>query len=205
MEERKICNLRCLIRYPKSFTEDNQYPLLIFLHGAGTRGSDFGLFANGPFVQYTGEYSDFPFVVAAPLCEENTWFDVWEHLKNFVKETVNFPFIDKSRVYIMGASMGGYATWQLAMSIPEYFAAIAPICGGGMYWNAGRLVHTPIWAFHGQKDHVVFVEESVKMVNAVNNNGGNAKLTIYSDRDHDAWTDTYSNPEVFAWLLQHRK
>ena len=105
----------------------------------------------------------------------------------------------------MGASMGGYATWQLAMSMPDYFAAIVPICGGGMYWNAGRLVNIPIWAFHGEQDTTVFLEESEKMVDAVNRRGGNAKFTVYPYNGHDAWSDTYSNWEVYEWLLQHRK
>ena len=61
----------------------------------------------------------------------------------------------------------------------------------------------PIWAFHGAKDPTVFVEESQKMVDAVNKRGGNAKLTIYPENAHDAWSDTYSNPEVFKWLLEH--
>ena len=64
--------------------------------------------------------------------------------------------------------MGGYGTWQLAISMPEAFAAIVPICGGGMYWDAGRLKKVPVWAFHGDSDPTVFPEESVKMVNAVN-------------------------------------
>ena len=103
----------------------------------------------------------------------------------------------------MGASMGGYGTWQLAMSLPELFAAIVPICGGGMYWNASRLVNIPIWAFHGGKDTTVFKEESIKMVDAVNKCGGNAKITIYPENGHDAWSDTYKNPEVFHWLLSN--
>jgi predicted peptidase len=97
--------------------------------------------------------------------------------------------------------MGGYGIWQLAMSMPKFFAAIVPICGGGMYWNAARLVNVPVWAHHGEIDHVVKVEESVKMVEAVNKQGGNAKLTIYPDTDHNSWTPTFSNPEVFDWLL----
>jgi predicted peptidase len=104
----------------------------------------------------------------------------------------------------MGASMGGYGSWQMAMSLPEYFAAMVPICGGGLFWNAARLVNVPVWAFHGGKDTVIPPEESMKMVDAVNAAGGNAKLTIYPDNDHNAWTDTYSNPEVFAWLLAHK-
>ena len=105
----------------------------------------------------------------------------------------------------MGISMGGYATWQLAMSMPEVFAAIVPICGGGMYWNAGRLANVPVWAFHGKEDPTVLVEESEKMVAAVNKNGGKAKLTVYFGCRHDSWSETYKNPEVFAWLLSNEK
>ena len=104
---------------------------------------------------------------------------------------------------MMGASMGGYAVWQLAMSMPEHFAAIVPICGGGMYWNAGRLANLPIWAFHGGKDKYVLPEESQKMVDAVNENGGRAKLTVYPENAHDAWSDTYKNKQVFLWLLEN--
>lgn len=99
--------------------------------------------------------------------------------------------------------MGGYGTWQLAMSMPEYFAAIAPICGGGMYWNAGRLINVPVWAFHGALDTTVLPEESKKMVDAVNKKGGQARLTVYPENAHNAWSDTYANPELFAWFLQH--
>ena len=99
--------------------------------------------------------------------------------------------------------MGGYATWQLAMSVPELFAAIVPICGGGMYWNAGRLANVPVWAFHGARDKSVFMEESVKMVNAVNKRGGNARLTIYPENGHNCWTDTYGNPALYEWFLTH--
>jgi predicted peptidase len=100
--------------------------------------------------------------------------------------------------------MGGYGTWQMAMSMPSYYAAIVPVCGGGMYWNAGRIKNLPVWAFHGAKDQTVAVEESVKMVDKINAWGGNAKLTIYPENTHDAWTDTYSNDEVYKWFLEHK-
>ena len=99
--------------------------------------------------------------------------------------------------------MGGYATWQLAMSLPEFFAAVVPICGGGMYWHAFSLARTPIWAHHGAKDPTVFVEESEKMVNAVNKSGGNARLTVYPDVEHASWVNVYENNEVFEWLLSN--
>lgn len=204
MEEISFQNIRCVLRKPIDYNSEKKYPILLFLHGAGTRGNDIGKLCANPFFRLTDRHQNFPFVTIAPLCEENTWFDVWERLKALVNDITNLPFADQERIYIMGASMGGYATWQLAMSMADRFAAIVPICGGGMYWNAGRLVNVPIWAFHGAKDTAVLLEESVKMVEAVKRHGGEAKLTVYPENGHDAWSDTYSNPEVFSWLLQQQ-
>lgn len=195
--------LKYVMRYPKEFDEQKKYPAILCLHGAGYRGDDYERVMANPYFTKTAEFENFPFVMAAPLCTENTWFDLWEYLKKLVIKLASTPFIDPKRIYLMGASMGGYGTWQLAMSMPEYFAAIAPICGGGMYWNAGRLVNVPVWAFHGGKDPTVLPEESKKMVDAVNKSGGSATLTIYPENAHNAWNDTYSNPELFSWFLQH--
>lgn len=192
--------LKYAIRYPDNYSDKQKYPVILFLHGAGTRGNDINLLSESPFFKITGEIEDFPFITVAPQCHTETWFDIFETLKALVLEIASWEFISKEQIYLMGTSMGGYGAWQLAMSMPEIFAAAIPICGGGMYWNAARLVNVPVWAFHGKLDTTVKVEESEKMVEAVNNCGGNARLTIYPENDHDAWTDTYSNPEVFNWL-----
>lgn len=205
MREFQLGKLRYVIRYPEGFSEDKVYPVILYLHGAGTRGDDITKLHTNPYFLQIAKHKEFPFVTVAPLCTENTWFDLWEHLEQLVLQITKLPFADKDAIYLSGVSMGGYGSWQLAMSMPEPFAAMIPICGGGMYWNAGRLVDIPVWAFHGGKDTDVLPEESVKMVNAVNQFGGNARLTIYPENGHDAWTDTYSNYEVFQWLLQHRR
>lgn len=194
-------NMQYVIEYPEKYVKGKRFPIIVFLHGAGTRGNDINVLRNNPYFQITGKYVDFPFMTVAPLCSCDTWFDMFETLERFIRKIIEEEYADKKRIYLMGASMGGYATWQLAMSMPELFAAIVPICGGGMYWNAARLVNVPVWAFHGKKDPIVFVEESEKMVAAINQNGGDARLTIYPNNGHDAWSDTYSNPEVYKWLL----
>ncbi|MBE7053368.1 MAG: phospholipase [Ruminococcaceae bacterium] len=203
--ESEFKELKYLIKYPKNFNQNNKYPVILFLHGAGSRKADTEVLRDNPFFKITDEHKDFPFVLIAPLCRENeVWFDRFETLKEFVLKITDMPFCDKERLYVMGASMGGYGTWQLAMSMPDYFAAIVPICGGGMYWSASRLKNIPVWAFHGAKDSTVKCEESEKMVNAVNEKGGNARLTIYPENMHDSWSDTYKNEEVFKWLLSHK-
>lgn len=196
--------MKYVIRYPDKYEEGKKYPVIIFLHGAGTRGNDINVLLNGLYFQLAYKHSDFQFITVAPLCSENTWFDVFEKLKRFAYKITDEKFTDKERVYLVGASMGGYCTWQLAMSLPELFAAIVPICGGGMYWNAARIKNVPVWAFHGAKDDVVKVEESIKMVDAVNENDGSAKLTIYPENGHNAWSDTYSNYDVFKWLFNNK-
>ena len=180
-------------------------PAILMLHGAGTRGSNITQVLENPFFVHIKKHEAFPFVVVAPQCAGNTWYDHFEALRALAKEIATYDYIDPDRLYLMGTSMGGYAAWQLASSLPELFAALVPICGGGMYWNAARLKDVPVWAFHGARDNVVFPEESKKMVDAVNARGGIARLTVYPERDHNAWTPTYSNPEVFAWLLSHTK
>lgn len=197
--------LRYIVSYPSNYTENQKYPIILFLHGAGSRGEDITIIENNPYFSITDKIEKFPFVTIAPQCHQNTWFDVFETLKRFVVHITNLDFVDANRFYLLGASMGGYATWQLAMSMPECFAAIVPICGGGMYWNASRLANVPVWAFHGGKDDCVYPEESQKMVEAVNESGGNAKLTIYPENKHDAWSDTYSNLDVYSWLLSKEK
>ena len=202
-EIKKFETLEYLVRYPDDYQSGKEYPVIIFLHGAGGRYLGAETQKKNPFFVITDEHENFPFVCVAPSCNADTWFDLFETLRRFVKFISAEPFTNAKKLYLLGPSMGGYGTWQLATSLPEYFAAIAPICGGGMYWNAGRLVNVPVWAFHGALDMTVRLEESEKMVNAVNACGGTAKLTVYEDVYHDSWNRAYANPELFAWLLSH--
>ena len=109
--------------------------------------------------------------------------------------------------------MGGYGTWSLGLRNPERFAAIAPICGGGDYLpvllpaqgKQAALKRLPVWAFHGAKDSIVPLSETERMVNALKRAGNqNVKLTVYPEADHDSWTESYQNQELFDWMLQHK-
>ena len=197
--------IKYVIRYPDGYKPGERYPVLFYIHGAGGRGNDIDVIKNHTFFTLTEQHESFPFVSVAPQCYSNTWFDIFEQLQDFIKMICASDFCDPARVYFMGASMGGYTTWQLAMTMPETVAAIVPICGGGMNWNTARLVNVPVWAFHGDQDTTVYLCESEMMVNKVNKLGGSAKLTVYEGVGHDAWTATFNNPEVFEWLLTNKK
>ena len=201
----KLEDMQYITVYPKNYKSTNKYPVIIFLHGAGTRGRNIEKLKQNVFFKTVNEYEEFPFIIVAPLCHEFFWFDMMANLKSLLYRVAETESVDNKRIYLMGNSMGGWATWHLAMSIPEMFAAIVPICGAGVYALAERLVNVPVWAFHGKEDPVVYVEESEKMVDAVNKSGGTAKLTVYPGCGHDSWSETYKNPKLFAWLLSHEK
>lgn len=205
MQFDKFETLDFLIHYPADYKKGEHYPVLLHLHGAGTRGITLAEYAQSKSFSDIIKASGDALIIVAPHCTADSWFDKFETLIRFANWLSTAPFTDTERFYLMGGSMGGYAAWQLAMSQPQLFAAMIPICGGGMYWNASRLVNVPVWAFHGANDTTVFPEESKKFIEKLQRKGAEAKLTIYPNNAHDAWSDTQSNPEVFEWLLSHRK
>ncbi|MCA9175070.1 MAG: prolyl oligopeptidase family serine peptidase [Planctomycetales bacterium] len=190
---------------PQKYEQQEQWPLLLFLHGAGERGDDLEkVKVHGP-PKLIAAGKHFPFIVVSPQCEADKWWEAAElsALLDHLEKTLK---VDPRRIYVTGLSMGGFGTWSLATRDAHRFAAIAPVCGGG---NAIRVRYAPFtapaWAFHGAKDQAVPLSESEEMVAAIKQKGVEAKLTIYPEAGHDSWTETYNNPQLYEWLLSHHK
>jgi len=204
-----------LLFLPKGYDEkaEKRWPMILFLHGAGERGTDIWKVAvHGP-PKNVATHPDFPFIVVSPQCPER---QVWSRdvLLGLLDEVTAKYAVDTSRVYLTGLSMGGYGTWDLGLTHPERFAAIVPICGGGQIISVllsssdrGRALKSlGVWAFHGGKDPVVPLEESQRMVDALKKAGvEDVHLTVYPEAGHDAWTETYTNPKLYDWLLKHER
>ncbi|MBI5662115.1 MAG: prolyl oligopeptidase family serine peptidase [Ignavibacterium album] len=198
--------LQYLLYLPEDYEKaEKEYPLVLFLHGAGERGNDIELVKrNGP-PKLIEEGKNFPFILVSPQCPEQTrWNYQTQSLIALLDEIESKYRVDKNRIYVTGLSMGGQGTWSLALTQPNRFAAIAPICGWTDTWEVCKINHLPVWVFHGAKDNVVPVTESQQMFDALKQCGAeNIKLTIYPEANHDAWTETYNNPELYNWLLSH--
>lgn len=177
-------------------------PLLLFLHGAG------GLIAaDDPVPGFAAGRDDFPFLVVRPRTDRG-----WDpHLLADLLDEVEADYrVAPDRVYVTGLSMGAYGAWRLAGADPGRFAAIALVAGGGDPALACRLAHVPLWAFHNAADPVVPASESQALVDAVRGCGGEARLTVYEEVPpgrwaHNAWQAAYTDPALYAWLLEHRR
>ena len=187
--------------------------MILFLHGAGERGTNLALVAvHGP-PKLVRQKREFPFIIVSPQCPEGeTWSN--DVLLGLLDAVMKKYRVDTNRVYLTGLSMGGYGTWSLGIRYPEQFAAIAPICGGGetidvLLANRQRsaaLKTLAVWAFHGAKDPTVPLEESEHTVAALKKAGvKEVELTVYPEAVHDSWTETYENPKLYEWFLLHER
>jgi predicted peptidase len=202
----KTLKMEYVAWFPKDFGNPKQrLPLLICLHGSGECGYDLTKLRNAGVNAALAEFPDLPFIAITPQLSSE--LDGWssESLDALLDNLLEKYPIDADRVYLTGYSWGAYGVWDWACHSPQRFAAIAPISGEPNTDLVDRLVHVPVWAFHGAKDKEVWPHEDQKMVELLTRRGGDAKLTMYQDVGHNAWTRTYRDPELYAWLLKHRR
>lgn len=206
------------LHVPKK-TAKKPYPLILFLHGMGERGEDNLLqLKHGvtSILDYLKRHKQDAMLVAPQCPLDDTWTDLSKRAINPSERSLKLALelveilqeeypLDSNRLYITGLSMGGFATWSVLCEYPERFAAAIPICGGGNTRQAKRLINTPIWAFHGDRDEVVRPEYSRKMVAAIQKHGGQKiHYREYEGVEHDSWSVTYADDEVLDWLFAQK-
>jgi len=179
---------------------------MLFLHGAAETGLELDrVKKHGPPKVVPRTPLPFFRVISPQNPPGFHWVQLLDDLRALLEDAFERYPVDRTRVYLTGLSMGGYGAWGLAGAYPELFAALVPVCGGGDPDTACALKDIPTWAFHGAKDTVIPPSESEKMVEALGACGGDVRLTLYPDLGHDAWTRTYADMALYAWLLKHSK
>ena len=209
---------------PDPYDPQKQYPLVLFLHGAGERGTDNDkqLVHGVPAFTSEANRKKYPCFLVAPQCPSGArWVEVdWGAASHTQPKEASEPLrltlelleslkkelpVDEKRIYVTGLSMGGYGTWDVIARRPDLFAAAAPVCGGGDEATAERIAKVPVWAFHGAKDTVVKPARSRNMIEALKKAGGSPKYTEYPAEGHGSWGPAYRDPELFRWLFEQKK
>lgn len=200
--------LRYLIFLPDDYDADpaRRWPLVLFLHGAGERGSELDLAATHGPPRSANDGREFPFILVVPQCAESSqWVTELTVLARMLDEVAAAYRVDVDRVSVTGLSMGGFGAWSLAVRYPQRFAAIAPICGGLWNQSAAPIRDLPVWTFHGDADDVVPITMTEQIVGELRSLGSDVRFTRYAGVGHDSWTETYENPAFYEWMLAHRR
>jgi predicted peptidase len=223
--------LRYRIMYPAGYNPAKQYPLVLFLHGAGQRGADNEMQLRNGGTTFGSKMAreKYPAIVIFPQCPRNDfWSRIAFNIKNpkdslgpllfpsnqpigpnlnlvslLLDSLVATKIADNKRIYIGGLSMGGMGTFELLWRKPGFFAAAFPMCGGGDPEKVTVYAsHFPIWVFHGDKDRTVAVSNSRRMVNALRAAGANVKYTEYPGVAHNCWDRALAEPNLLPWLFK---
>jgi predicted peptidase len=202
-----------------------RYPLVIFLHGSGERGSDNDAQLKWGVMNFASDYNMkmYPAYVIAPQCPlNNSWANTTRGKNNEIQlqSTPSKPMqllielihdvtkkfrVDTNRIYITGLSMGGYGTFDALERYPNLFAAAAPVCGSGDTSKAASISHVPLWMFGGANDPSVNPNLLYDMVNALRRLGVHPGFTQYPGVGHFSWIAAYNDPMMMEWLFSQHK
>lgn len=186
--------------------EDEEFPLLLFLHGGGESGGNLEeIKSNGP-PKLIAEGNEFPFLILAPQNPHvKKWWNTYA-LIELLDEIVATNRVDKKRIYLSGLSRGGGAAWELVVQYPEKFAALAVVCGMSPLPYAGWIdKEMPIWVFHGTEDQSIPFSESQDMVNKLKSMGYDIKFTTYEGVGHNSWEKAYTTEELYTWFSEQKR
>ena len=183
--------------------EGEKPALTVFLHGAGERGEDFEkLYIHGPAKYIRLGTLKPSSIILCPQCPEDlVWNLLTYETKELIDSIVKEYGVDEDRISITGISMGGFGTWEMGMSFPGFFSALAPICGGGISWRARLIGKTPVYAIHGDADDVVPPRNSIEMCEKLVAAGGNVELVLLHGVGHNSWEFAYERAGVLDWLV----
>jgi len=206
-----------MLYVPRDYDDNQEWPLIVFLHGAGERGDD-GVRQSGVGIgpAILKDPGRFPSLVFMPQCPKGEWWGPipgqggdkksFDHITDGIEKILDYYNIDEDRVYLTGLSMGGYGTFVYGNENTDRFAAFMPICGGGDPAWAESLAKRPMWVHHGDADAVVPLEQSQEMVDAIREAGSDVKFTVYPGVAHNSWDDAYGRREgAVEWLLEQER
>lgn len=207
---------------PEHTEPDTRYPLVVWLHDVMGLGND-----NLRQIEYTNDpgshvwiepdtQARHPAFVVAPQCPVGSlWVNflsrtpsrkLWLALELIDSLKRDYP-IDTDRIYVVGQSMGGFATWALLAARPDDFAAAIPVAGGGRVAKAHLFAQVPIWVFHGGRDPLVPVHEARRMVDALHKAGGEPRYSEFEHLGHSVgfWQEVFKQPDLVDWLFAQKR
>lgn len=203
--ENKI-KLNYLLDLPENYyeNENETFPVILFLHGIGERGSDLSLIKKYGIHRYLKDM-DIPFVVISPQCSENNFWDMhFSDIEKLLKGIENTYRIDKSKICLIGISLGAFGAWNFLMQRPNLFSSIVSVAGGSMLPKYSSWIKDiPAYIAHGEKDNEVNINESLEIYKALSEVNQNVTLKTYPNMGHELCTKIFEEEELYKWISKN--
>lgn len=196
---------------PSKYDSTKKYPLVIFLHGVDERGTDNEkqLRWGASLFKSDSVRRDYPSFVIFPQCPADYYWanDIPMHsLRSLIEDFAGVNNVDRSRIYIVGISMGAYGTYEMVARNPGLFAGAIAISGDGDLSRASNMARTQWKIYGGKKDTIVTSDKAEKMAKGLKDSGAKVSLTIYPNANHVAsWNYAFAEPDFCSWLFSVSK
>jgi len=185
-----------------NFTEPGKkYPLILFFHGAGERGTD-----NNNQLRHGGQrHRD------AVLSNQFPGFLVYpqsvsiEQAKSIIDKLIIELPVDVNRIYVHGLSNGGGDTWNFTIAYPGLVAATFPMSASNDNAKTQGLLYMPIRQAQGGLDNNPAPGWTQTIVDWFNTNGGHLEYFYLPTVGHGTWTTMYNRSDFFSWFLAQKK
>ncbi|KQW41308.1 phospholipase [Ensifer sp. Root1252] len=200
-------DLNYLMYTPDDYASSGSaYPLVVWLHGGDQGGTDIEKVKSSGIPKLVEDGKTFPFLVFSPQNPSEELLYPIEKVEAALDEVMSKYRVDRTRVYLVGFSRGGFGAWAMAEQFPEKFAAVVPIAGGGNRHYLSRTNEkAAFWVFHGTNDEVIPLSDSVVLYERLVGLKRNARLSVLEGVDHSGveWA-ALNDPELWDWLLKQR-
>ena len=227
---------------PVNKDDGKKHPLIIWFHGNGEggyknyRNNVSQKLANRGAVAFAEDKTQKIFggaYVVAPQADD-TWYNNYtkgyiKSVKAMIDEFASENNVDKNRIYVFGASAGGYMSFRMMIEYPNYFAAFSTSAAaldkaatsGGVATTTQDLMkirNKPLWMVHAKNDPTISYENTSKRVydvlskyRAILSSYSNVKIDGTEYNGHWSWIYSLRNMPVnnkgehlFEWMAKQR-
>ena len=187
---------------PDNYKEAEELPLVMFLHGKSLSGDSLEMVLRYGSIHALMKGRPINAIVVAPQAQQ-AWepqrvMALYDWLDDHYK-------VDTNRFYVLGMSMGGYGSLDVANQYPDRVAAAMAMCGGASDKELCNLSTLPLWIIHGTADELVPVWWSDRLVDSIRSCGDTTRL-IY-DRiegvNHSRLARVFYLKQTYDWLFSH--
>ena len=214
---------------PNDFDYNKKYPVVLFLHGMGERGTDNKTQLVHGSKLFLDSIDRYPGIIILPQCPPT---DYWANLDRshfdedslrlfkyrldqsphptlgmvmeLLKQLIQQSYIDSSRIYLSGLSMGAMGAYDILWRMPNTFAVCMLVCGSGPIEKVDDFRATPFWIFHGGMDRTVSTRHSIEMVDSLRARQANVRFSLYPNANHNSWDSAFAEPEYLKWMFSHQ-